>query len=172
MTITLKDDWPLLSLQSLSMFIDISRISYMKVRSYYFNGYNQNTWMDFGTFMKQAHNLSSLIIDSSFDTYKSVRTIENIYSIVPRHVKHLEIPINDLNQIKMILERCQHLSTIKFDTGLSKLSEEVIKWFAENTINTRCREDYKMVTVWLGKKIIESTEICIDHKRIKLTINS
>ena len=127
--------------------------------------------MDVGIFIGQAHNLSSLIIQSGCIKYQPDRMIENIYSIVPRHVKHLQIPINNVDQIKTILECCQHLSTIQLDLRYSKFFERVIKWFADNTVNSTCSKVCNTVVVWLGKKKIESTEIKDDHKRIKLTDN-
>ena len=67
----------------------------MQIYSDYFNEYTENTWMDIGIFMEQAHNLSSLIIQHSFKRLTLGRITKKIYSILPRHVKHLEIPIND-----------------------------------------------------------------------------
>jgi hypothetical protein len=83
-------DWPCLSLQSLSMFIDISQIVQIKLHTYYFDEYKQNALIDIGIFLEQAHILSSLIIRGS---YKLCRIIENVYSIIPCPLKHLQIPI-------------------------------------------------------------------------------
>ncbi len=166
------ENWPLLSLQSLSIFIDISRIVHMKICTDYFNEYNENTWMDIGIFMEQAHNLSLLIIQLNFNLYFSGRITKNIYSILPRHVKHLKIPIGDLEHIKMIFERCKNLSTIKFYYGDVKLYKKVTRWFSDNTSNTTCQESYRRVSVWFGKKKIQLNEVSVHHKRIKLTSNN
>jgi len=168
----LRDDWPLISLQSLSVLIDMSRIVSMKISSDHFYQYHQNTWMNIKIFINQAHNLSSLIIQNSFNRNESSQTIQNLHSILPRHIKHFQMPINHLNQIQMILERCKNLATINFDMTDVKFCKEVIQWFADNTINTSCEEGYKRVAVWLGKKNIQSTEINFGSKRIKLTNNS
>ncbi len=124
--------------------------------------------MDICIFMEQAHNLSSLIIQGNFHKYKSNQTTQNFYSILPHHVKHLRIPINDLLQIQIILERCKNLSTITFDIVNRELSEKVIKWFAVNTMNSTCRESDEIVFVWLGRKNIQLTGTRVQHKRIKL----
>jgi hypothetical protein len=98
-------DWLLPPLQSaLSVIINISRIVSMKIHSNYFNEYDQNTWENIGIFMEQAHNLSSLIILTSAYTYNSDQAIENISSILPYHLKDLEISINDLERINRILQ--------------------------------------------------------------------
>ena len=165
------DDLPLISLQLLSMFIDISRIVSMTMFNNYFHRCNQDTWMDISLFIKQAHNLSSLFIHSSLHRYDSSQTIENIHLLVPRHIKCLQIPIQNLNQIKTIVERCENLSTINFDVKDLKLCKEAIQWFADNTINTTCRQGYKTISVWLGKKNIQATQDNYNSKQIKLIEN-
>jgi hypothetical protein len=87
-------------------------------------------------------------------------------------LKHLQIQINNLDQIKKILERCESLSTIEFDITYFKFSEVIIKWFTDNTINSTCWKGYRRITVWLGKKKIQSADVRHDNKRIKLTDNS
>jgi hypothetical protein len=51
------NSWPQLSLQVLSVFIDISRIVTIRMSSDDFYLNNENTWMDIGIFMEQAHSL-------------------------------------------------------------------------------------------------------------------
>ena len=147
-------NWPLFSLQSLSMFINILQIVSMTMNSYYFSEYNENTLMDIGIFIEQAHNLSSLFFPSLFNAYLTRQNIENMCSILPHHTKHLEITINDLAQIKMILERCKNLSTINFTIKDRKFNRQIIKWFVDNTIDSTCNESCECITVWLGKKNI------------------
>jgi hypothetical protein len=161
---------PLVSLQSLSIFINISQIVQMKLKSYYFDGYKEGTFIDIGIFFEQAHNLSSLILQSSLNERRLPRIFKNIYPIIPRQLKHLQIPINNCEQVKMILERCENLLTIKFDIK-SKFSKEIIQWFNDNTINSTCKKDNRTIIVWLGKKTIQSTDVRVNNKRIKLTDN-
>lgn len=163
--------WPASSLQSLSLIIDLSRIVVMKISGYNFHQYIQNIWMHISSFINQVHNLSSLIINSDLSICDSSRMIENIHSIIPHHIKCLQIPIDNLNQIKPILERCENLSTIIFDIEDVKFSNEIIQWFAENTINTTFQAIYRRVTVWLGRINIQLTEDNYNSKRIKLTDN-
>jgi hypothetical protein len=142
------------------------------MNSYYFDKYKKNTLIDIGIFLEQAYNLSSLNIQSSLDTYTICHTTENVYSIIPRTLKHLQIQIYDLDQIKMILERCENLSTIEFDIENSRFSDKIIKWFTDNTTNSTCWKGHRTITVWLGKKRTQSPDIRLDNKRIKLTDNS
>jgi hypothetical protein len=128
--------------------------------------------MDIGIFMEQAHSLYSFICTHHFYEYKLGLTEENIHSILPRYAKHLHIPINDLNQINKILERCENLLTINFDIEDIISPNKVIKWFDDNTINTTCQQNYKMVSVWLGQRKIQSTQTTFRRKRIKLIDNN
>lgn len=150
-------DWPLISLQSLSIFIDISKIICLNIQKNYLNEYNEKIWMDICLFMEQAHKLSSLIIGSTFKQCIVGSMMKNLYLNLPRHVKHLQIPINDLNLIKIVLERCENLSTIEFYCENSELSQNVSDWFAQNTLHTTCETHRRRVSVWLGKKNTEQT---------------
>lgn len=139
--------------------------------THHFEKYNQDILMDIHICIEQFHNLSVLIINNNLCQDQLDRCIQNFYSIVPSHIKHLQIPINDLNQIEMILEQCQNLSTIIFTSIRVKLFENIINWFSENTIHSKCQQNVGTVAVWLGEKKIQSTEACLNHKRIKLTDN-
>jgi hypothetical protein len=163
-----SEDWPLFSLQSLSIIIHISQIVQITLKSYYFDAYKEDTFIDISLFLEQANNLSSLIIQNSLNERKIPRIIENMLPIIPRQLKHLQISINNLDQIKMILGRCENLSTIKFDIK-SKFSKEIIQWFNDNTLNSTCKKGNRTIIVWLGKKTIQSADVRVDNKRIKLT---
>ncbi len=113
----------LFSLQSLSIFINITQIVQIELQSKYFGGYKEETLRDIGMFLEQAHNLSSLIIQTSLNIHKVLRTSEKMYPIIPCQLKHLQIPINTVDQIKRILEKCEKLSTIKLDIK-SKFSKK------------------------------------------------
>ncbi|CAF3086747.1 unnamed protein product, partial [Rotaria sp. Silwood2] len=66
--------------------------------------------------MRQADNLSSLIIESKLFIYQQGEMRHNLYTILPPRIKHLEIPLIDLEKLKIIFEQCENLSTITFDT--------------------------------------------------------
>ncbi len=106
----------------------------------------------------QAPNLRSLTIyhrfwacGDSFDVPKG------IYSLLPFHIKHLVVPIDDLKQIKIILERCQYLISVKFTIGSLRDDLGIEKWFSENTINSTFVTGLK--TVWIGQKKIVTDQV-------------
>ena len=154
-----------------SIFIDISRIIHLKMNNNYFHQLDHNKWSDIVIFIEQTHNLSSFSIRNEFINYMLGENIKIIQSILPRHLKYLQIPIDDCNQIAKILEQCPDWFTITFEISNTEFIERVIDWFEDNTINTTCQESAGMVHVWLGKEHIQSTEINHNNERIKLTEN-
>lgn len=166
--ITFNRDWPLFSLQSLSIFINIAQIVHMRLRLYDLIENGKDVLIDIGIFLQQAHNLSSLVFGSALKKHELYQTIQNTFSIIPRQLKHLEMPINSLNHIKMIIEHCNNLSTVKFNTG-STFSKKIIQWFNDNKINSMYDRDERILTIWIGKKKIQSIYVQHDNKRIKLT---
>lgn len=126
----------------------------MPIYSYSFSDYHDSVWLDIDIFMKQAYKLTDLTIQRQYGIDKLNETIEKIISIVPSRIEHLNIPIENLNQIKTIVERCENLARISFFCSEIKLFEEVKQWFSDNTINTtyQCPENSYMVSVWLEKK--------------------
>ena len=102
--------------------------------------------------IEQASNLSSLSICGCYRDTQTCPNTFNIYSILPRQLKHLEIGIDSLNVVEEILTRCNNLSTVRFD-GESLLMKEITQWFVNNTINSICwRNNNQSIRMWLGKK--------------------
>lgn len=155
MNLEFYEQWPLFTLDKLSILVDISRLVRLTIHSNYFNEYNEKIWSDIEHFLKQATNLSDLVIQTSFDTHHSDRTIESLSTLLPCHIKHLEISIQNLKQIQAILCNCQQLSTITLNNYETKLYDEMIQWFEDNTIHSTCRISHGMISVWLGKRTIQ-----------------
>jgi hypothetical protein len=168
LNLEISKDSPLLSLESFSIFINVGQIVQIKLKNDSYTEFKRETFTGIGILLAQAHNLSSLIIECILNKYVLLRIFNHMYPIIPRQLKHLQIPINSADQIKMILERCKNLSTIIFDIK-PKYTEEIIQWFNDNTVNSTCTKGSKSISVWLGKKNIQLTDLKIDHKRIKLT---
>ena len=165
------EDWPLVSLDSLSSIINLSQLVEIKLKSNFFRDYKMKILSAMTNFIQRAHNVSSLIIDNSSYRYRSNLTAENICLMVPRHVKYLEVSVRHFQDMKMIFERCQHLSCVQFYIRYSRFSPKIVQWLAENRICSTYRQGERQLTVWLGKIKIEPNEMNVDHKRIKLTDN-
>jgi hypothetical protein len=152
--------WSSISLEALSLFIDVSRITSMKISnslSYY--RYDHDTLVDMFNFLEQLPNLSILTIEKNLYSYSTFTPLENIYPFLPRHVKHLRIRINCLEQIEIVLKRCQNLVTIIFDHSVLNLTNKIKTWFGDNSVNTTCEQTANgTVFVWFGKIKNSSTD--------------
>jgi hypothetical protein len=169
LNIDLPKDWSAISLQFLSTLIDVSHLEQIKLDSYYFDDYSLDILTRIATFIRQAHNVSSLIIYNASYRYRPTLAAEKVCLIVPHHVKHLQVPANDLDEIQVILERCKHLSSVQFNIQYSSSSNKIVQWLAKNTINSTYRKGFRLLTVWLGRIKIESNDTTIDQKRMKLS---
>ncbi|CAF0890956.1 unnamed protein product [Rotaria sordida] len=158
----------LTSLEFLTSIIDISKLVEVKLESFYFNKDNQNLLFEIISILEQAYTLLSLIIHSRYSTYELYPFLNGICSIIPRQIKRLQIPINQLDQVGTILERCQNLSVIQCEITRLKFSQEVIDWFNQNTIDSIVRRHARCDIIWIGKKINHNMN---NHKRIKLDDN-
>jgi hypothetical protein len=162
-------DWPLASLDSLSSIVDLSQLVEIKLRSNFFGNYKMKILSDMAAFIHRTNNISLLIIDTSSYRFRSSLIVENICLMVPSHVKYLNVSVRHFQDMKIILERCQHLSCVQFSIQCSRFSPKIVQWLANNTIYSTYREDARKLTVWLGRFKIESNELNVNHKRIKLT---
>ncbi|CAF1563275.1 unnamed protein product [Adineta ricciae] len=111
----------------------------------------EDLFKNFVLCIEQASNLSSLSICGRHINSQTYSNMRNIYSVLPRQIKHLEIQIDNLNAVEEILMRCNNLSTVKFDAE-NLLIKEITQWFINNTINSICWKYYQSIRVWLGKK--------------------
>jgi hypothetical protein len=75
------------------------------------------------------------------------------------------MPINQLEQVQIIFQRCPYLSIVKFATKGNDLSAKIDEWFEENTIDSMFGRHSGCDYVWIGKKLNQINE---NPKRIKL----
>ncbi|UJR07083.1 hypothetical protein I4U23_011371 [Adineta vaga] len=154
------------SMEFLMSLIDISRLVEVKLESFTFNKLNKHSLFEAITIIERSPNLSSLIIRSRYSKSELYVYLNDLCSILPCRIKYLQIPVNQLHQVETIIERCPYLSVVKFEISRSKLSEQVIEWFTNNTINSVYRKRCGCDIIWIGKK--KTNEIECNHKRIKL----
>lgn len=91
----------------------------------------------------------SLTIDSS-----SAKA-ENICLIVPDTVKHLQVSVKNMDDMKIIIERFKYLSSVTFEhfNRAKILSAELIPWLMENRNKSTYRIDEIYVSIWFDRII-------------------
>jgi hypothetical protein len=97
--------------------------------------------------LEQTSNIQSLIIP----TRNTV--LQSICSIVSSRVQHLQIPVNDVEDMKIILERFNHLSsvTFKFVADSSTFISEIIAWLVTKDRDFTYQSTQFSLHLWFGK---------------------
>jgi hypothetical protein len=119
-------------------------------------------------FLQNTPCVSSVDIGFGFLTRKSSLTATDICSMLPAHVKHLAASIKNLNEIKSIFQRLEHLSSANFFYDYMPTWNEVTQWLDDNRTGSSYEADSFSMCVWLGKSNNSSKQIKFGNKRIKL----
>jgi len=141
------NEWPIGSIEYLSTFIDLSCIVELSISIDFDPESVSNTLDNLIYLFKQTYNLHSLTIDSSS------ANAENIGLIIPDYVKHLQVSVKNIDDMKRIIEQLKHLSSITFElfNRLKFLSTEFLPWLMENRNKSTCRIDDMFVSIWFDK---------------------
>lgn len=156
-------------IETVTNLIDLKNIIHIKISSSLIRQSNPYMLSDMTKFFQTTPHLSSLDIDFGFLSRKSSLTAKDICSMIPSHVKHLSVSIKDLNEIKSIFQRLEHLSSANFFYDYIPTWNEVTQWLDKNRKGSSYEVDSFSVCVWLGKSSNHSNQIEVGNKRIKLT---
>jgi len=84
---------------------------------------------------------------------------EILCSIIPRSVKHLQISITNLDEMKNILEQLNQLLSVTFySPNISNYHEDIKKWIQLKRKKSLCRETLRYIQIWLGISINNDNE--------------
>src|ERR1700722_3565074 len=98
-------------------------------------------------------NLRSLKMLAHRTPSSRTKIFRGICTILPRYLKHLEMNITSIDEIKRILEQLVHLSSVAFEFLWFKTisSAEIIDWLKIHVTDFSFRVNGSHVYVWLGK---------------------
>jgi hypothetical protein len=154
LTLTINREWSSDSIECLSTLIDLSHLTTLGLYVDFDHISVSNTINNIGYLFEQACNVRSLTLSNSFCSGNLNMKIEDLCSIIPHHVKHLDIYDMDLDDIKILLTRLKHLSSITFvflfDMPFSPT--EVIGWLSQR-IDFTYLVDNCSLSIWLGNNI-------------------
>jgi hypothetical protein len=108
-------EWPKYSLQFLSTILDLSRIIKLSLHVNFIPEYMSNTISNLNLLFNQAFNIRSLLLYDYWTPENCMQRMKIICSIIPSNIKHLQIRVKDLEDIKYILERLEHLTSVTFE---------------------------------------------------------
>ncbi|CAF3779503.1 unnamed protein product [Rotaria sp. Silwood1] len=144
--LSIDNEWPIGSVEYLSTFIDLSCIVELLISIDFESQSVSNKLTNITHLLEQTSNLHTLTIDSS-----SAST-ENICLLVPNHIKHLQVSVNNSDDIKLIIEQLKHLSSITFEVlyDIKSLSTEFVTWLMEKTNESTYRNDNMILSIWFN----------------------
>jgi hypothetical protein len=132
---------------------------------------NPTMLMDIANLLQQTCNLSSLDLNDEYYIRPSALTAEHLCPMIPRHVKRLSTPVQNLDEIEKILDRLEHLSTVNFSFDGIPYHNRNIDWLLQKRRGSTCDIDRCSLVIWLANSNMHSTNTELGQKRIKLTID-
>ena len=115
--------------------------------------------------LKETLNMHSLRI-TLIQIEQPYIHMETICSIIPRSVKHLQISINNFEEIKHILERLHQLSSVTFYAPhISQYYEDIQKWIQLKRKESLLRQGLRCIHIWLGTLINNNDNEKLPKKR-------
>jgi hypothetical protein len=102
-----------------------------------------------------------LEINNNLSSHTSNTTIEDICLLIPDYIKHLKITVKNINDMKIIFDRFDYLSSITFHFTFPKSipSAKIIESFLDIKKDLTYRIDDCTIRVWLNqfrKNIVRS----------------
>ncbi|CAF0987716.1 unnamed protein product [Adineta ricciae] len=165
------------SCKYLPLLVNLTKLVHLELSSFELVDWDKhlNRWKNqIGTRILQNIHLRSLLIHHKFNSLsRSLKVVETIHKLLPAHISYLQVPINDLNQIEIILERCHQLRCVLFEIKYCAeiKPKQVVQWFMENTkgsVSEIITND--KILIWIGRrKITNDEDISHKHKQMKLT---
>jgi hypothetical protein len=121
------------------------------------------------SFLEKAHNVRSLEIDNSACDVSCNIRMGNVCLMIPRHVKQFDISVTTVDDMKMILERLDHLSNVVFrlSRNLPYGIGEIITWLKNKRRYVSYYYTDNYLSIWLGKKLLEPSLDTAASKRAK-----
>ena len=139
----IENEWPIGSVEYLLTFINSSCITDLSITI----DFDAVSVTDISYLLKQTCNLHSLIIDSS------PTSAEKICLLVPYHIKHLQVSVKHVEDMKLIVKQLKHLLSVTFEYFRDfKFSfEEFSMWLMEKRNNSNHRYDDIFFSIWFDK---------------------
>jgi hypothetical protein len=146
--IRLDGDWPSCSLELLSSLIDLSTITELELNIDFTLGDTAKTIAGIAALLNRTTSVRSLIIPS-----RTV-SVQTICSIVSYPVQHLQIPVNSVEEMKVILKRFDYLSSVTFKFPADSLTPiaQIVEWLMTTSRDFTHQSTKSSLSLWLGKQ--------------------
>jgi hypothetical protein len=86
--------------------------------------------------------------------------------MIPMNIKHLDIDISDVNEIRILIEELKYVSSFKLKYSFEKsfLIKDILQWLENKQINSTYLSDIHYLAIWISQQ----TNQIHSNKRIKL----
>ena len=132
--IRVDGEWPNDSLYFISILVDTSNIQILDFQSHFHQSAILKIIENLIKLINRLSNISSLILlpINNYGIYNT--TITTLCSILSYNIKHFHIKIEKIDQMKIILEKFKHLSSISFNLPFDRKIniDEIIDWLNIN----------------------------------------
>ena len=144
--VDIDDEWPINSVEFLSSFINLSNIVNMTIRLNLSIEYDFEKLRHVTHFFDQTSHLQSLVIDNP------EISAETICSLVPHHVKHLQVTTSSIQDMKLLTEQMVYLWSITFEAfDAEDLKIELSNWLAETRPSSTLKYENSILSIWLDR---------------------
>jgi hypothetical protein len=116
--------------------------------------------------LRQTTNIDSLKI-SSTPFGEPLMSIERYCALIPPSVKHLQISIQNFDEIKILLDELPNLFSVTFySTQISSYVDELKKWIETRRKSSLFRDGLRCVQIWLGTPLLNIEQEKTSIKRV------
>lgn len=101
--------------------------------------------------LERANQIQTLIISSR------TMPMPAICSIMSDQIKHLQMPVNHVEEIKMIIDRFDHLFSVTFHFVIDSLVSitEILDWLLAIRRDFTYQSTKSSLSLWLGRRAIQ-----------------
>jgi hypothetical protein len=137
----------------LSNLINLSHIKQIVLNLNYDLVSDINTTTNLINIFKQTLNIHTLEITNNLFSHNSNTTMEDICLLIPSYIKHLKITVKNINEMKIIFDQFDYLSSITFRFSFYKSipSAKIIESFLNIKKDLTYRKDDCSIRVWLNQ---------------------
>ncbi|CAF1342097.1 unnamed protein product [Rotaria sordida] len=151
--IRIDGTWSIDCVHLISTLIDLSQLRKLKLIDKFDEDSSQIMTTNYLKIFEQAYNVRSLIIIIPWLTKTDTKITNQLCSMIPSHIAHLKIDVRSMKDMKIVLERVDHLSSVTFRFFNSKSTRQtkIIEWISDRRDLTYCKESDEL-RIWLGMK--------------------
>ncbi|CAF1220004.1 unnamed protein product [Rotaria magnacalcarata] len=148
-------EWSLDFHKFLSVLIDLSRIVRIMLGIDFDRLSDVDTVNDIRALFEQTCNLRSLEFPPPSVIYSYEEALTNLCSIVPNRVKHLQVPVRRFDDMKIVIEKLDTLSSVSFHVNGRDfaLCQNLFDWLTNSGRDFSQRQYNSYIQLWLGKKM-------------------